>query len=394
MNRRPPHGRVRRRAQLFDGGLSGRAEAEENLREPLARGRALLDGERLGEPFDDRRTDHVAQLLQLFDGRFVDRSKMGDDVRHHHAVDEPGQRRGRRRFAVAVASRFGREDRRQLQRTLEVADEQQILDVAHDGIVTAFHRSGIGFDRQQVEQQPQIQRPHLRGADRRHPRSDALGRIVGHALDFERLRARARQLARVDLRHELSRRCTTSACRRRSSTCRGSLRPRRAATRRPASAQSRAVRGAARCRAPAPGTPARGASWRRPCAITPLATKPPSVASVMRLATCSTRSAALSARPSSVDSSSSSSSGEIDAESLRDVLQQRLDLGRVGPRHEIDDAAQHAEQRRGLRAHARLAVLLEREHELAEPLGIAAHLHAARAASLRRAANRGSGRRE
>ena len=50
-------------------------------------------------------------------------------------------------------------------------------------------------------------------------------------------------------------------------------------------------------------------------------------------------------------------------------------LGRVGARHEIDDAAQHAEQRRRLRAHVRLAAVFERQHELAEALGVSTHVH-------------------
>ena len=53
VDRGPPHGRVGRPAQLLDGVLPGGAEAEQNLREPLARDGALFDGERLGETFDD-----------------------------------------------------------------------------------------------------------------------------------------------------------------------------------------------------------------------------------------------------------------------------------------------------------------------------------------------------
>ena len=52
-------------------------------------------------------------------------------MRHHHAVDESRQSGRSRRLAVSVAIRLVRQDRRQLQRAVEVADEQQIFDVAH-----------------------------------------------------------------------------------------------------------------------------------------------------------------------------------------------------------------------------------------------------------------------
>ncbi len=57
-------------AQLLDGVFAGGAEAEEDLRKPLARDSALFVGERFGKPFDDGRSDEMAQLLQLLDGRY------------------------------------------------------------------------------------------------------------------------------------------------------------------------------------------------------------------------------------------------------------------------------------------------------------------------------------
>ena len=87
---------------------------------------------------------------------------------------------------------------------LEVADEQADPRCGSTtGIVTLLPALGIRFDGQQIEQQPQIERAHFSGADRRHPSADALGRVVRYPLDFDRLRARSRQLARIRFRHEL-----------------------------------------------------------------------------------------------------------------------------------------------------------------------------------------------
>ena len=63
------------------------------------------------------------------------------------------------------------------------------------------------------------------------------------------------------------------------------------------------------------------------------------------------------------------------AEALRHRTQHRLQLRRIGFRHQIDDAAQHANQRGGLGPGGDVARLLERHDEFAEPLDVAAHLH-------------------
>ena len=166
MDRGPPDRRIGRSAKLFDRVASGRPEAQKNLCESLAYGSTFFDRQRFGERFEDGGAGEVQQRVQLLGDRVVYGSQMRDDVRHHRPVHQAGQCAVRRRFSGAVAFRLFRKDARQLNRRVEIAHQQAIFDVADDRRHHRLPALRIRFDRQQIEQQPQVERAHFGRADR------------------------------------------------------------------------------------------------------------------------------------------------------------------------------------------------------------------------------------
>ena len=108
--------------------------------------------------------------------------------------------RGRSRAAGAPSTRSRRagladQHRNQLDRGVEVADQQQILEQADHRLHQLAPAIVVLLDPQQIEDQREVERAQRGGRDRAEPRADALRRIVADLFDFDRLRARARQLA-------------------------------------------------------------------------------------------------------------------------------------------------------------------------------------------------------
>ena len=193
------HGRVRRALQPFNRPPSGGAERQQNRREPLARTGALFDRQRLGQRTDEDFAERHAHRLDALELRRVYRGEVRRDVAHHRAGDEHVDR-GDRMLAAPrrrAGAPFADEYLDQLHRGVEIADEQQIFEEPHDRRHHLAPLRVVRLDPQQIQQQRQVERPKLSGRDGAEPCGNALGRIVVDLLDFDGLRPRARQLARV-----------------------------------------------------------------------------------------------------------------------------------------------------------------------------------------------------
>jgi hypothetical protein len=89
--------------------------------------------------------------------------------------------------AGPIARRFVGEHARQLERPVEISHEQQVFDMADRGSRNLAPPLGALFDREQIEEKFEIEHPDLGGSDRRDPLANPVRRIVGNALDLERL---------------------------------------------------------------------------------------------------------------------------------------------------------------------------------------------------------------
>ena len=102
-----------------------------------------------------------------------------------------------RRAGLPCGVGLGGKRLHQRHRRLEVAEQDEVVDVGDDRLHDSPPAFGIVLEAQQVEQQPEIEPADLGVGDRRQPRGHPFGRVVAHLLDVDRQRARRRQLARV-----------------------------------------------------------------------------------------------------------------------------------------------------------------------------------------------------
>ena len=125
--------------------------------------------------------------------RLVDCGQVRHDVSHHRAAGELLDCPRRRRLTPggAARARFGRQNRGQLLRRFEVADEQLVFNLRHDRPHQIPPPDGILLDAQQIEQEGEVERADLTDGHGGEPRVDPIGRIVADALDLDGLSSRA-----------------------------------------------------------------------------------------------------------------------------------------------------------------------------------------------------------
>ena len=164
--------------QAFDRAPAGRAERQQDGGQPFPRTPAFFDGQRLGERTHQHLSERDAHGLDALERRVVDGQQVRHDVPHHRSGDEhvDGDHRVLAPFLRRCACGCAGEHRRELDGGVEVADEQQVLEVVRHGRHQRAPFVVVLLEAQQVEQQRQIEGPQ---------------RARGHAVHPDDSRARA-----------------------------------------------------------------------------------------------------------------------------------------------------------------------------------------------------------